>query len=132
MKDPNAPEVLAWLETVALKSELAPYLKRSRQSDGWYVSSDDQAFGPVQVPVEYNDPLEAFGDRRLEAGLEERHHLVAPVRPPGHRAAGESAQTLDHRRDPKRPRGERVGGQLLLARDSPGDAQEHPAIPEKR
>ena len=39
--------VLAWLEATALKSELAPYLKRARDDDRWYVCRGEEAFGPV-------------------------------------------------------------------------------------
>jgi hypothetical protein len=38
---------LAWLETMALKTEMAPYLRRSRGSDRWYVCQGDETFGPV-------------------------------------------------------------------------------------
>lgn len=39
--------ILAWLETTALKMEMATYIKRSRETDAWYLSRDDQAYGPV-------------------------------------------------------------------------------------
>lgn len=39
--------LLDWLETAALKIELAPYVKRARQGDRWFVSHDDEVFGPV-------------------------------------------------------------------------------------
>ena len=39
--------LLAWLETTALKIELAEFIKRSRTEDRWYVSRDGAAFGPV-------------------------------------------------------------------------------------
>ena len=39
--------LLAWLETTALKIELAEFIKRARSDDRWYVSRDGAAFGPV-------------------------------------------------------------------------------------
>jgi hypothetical protein len=37
----------AWLEATALKIELAPYVKRARECDRWFVSRDGEVFGPV-------------------------------------------------------------------------------------
>ena len=39
--------LLAWLETTALKIELASFIKRARECDRWFVSRDGEAFGPV-------------------------------------------------------------------------------------
>lgn len=41
--------ILAWLETTALKLELAPFIKRSRGEDAWYLSRGDGAFGPIPI-----------------------------------------------------------------------------------
>ena len=38
---------LAWLETTALKMELAPFIRRSRESDRWYLCQGEETFGPV-------------------------------------------------------------------------------------
>ena len=41
--------ILAWLENTALKMELAPFIKRSRAEDAWYLSRGDGAFGPIPI-----------------------------------------------------------------------------------
>ncbi len=39
--------ILAWLEATALKFELTSFIKRSRESDRWFLCRGDETFGPV-------------------------------------------------------------------------------------
>lgn len=41
--------ILAWLETTALKFELTSFIKRSRESDRWFLSRGEETFGPVPI-----------------------------------------------------------------------------------
>lgn len=39
--------ILAWLEAAGLRSELAPFIKRSRASDRWFLCLGGETYGPV-------------------------------------------------------------------------------------
>ncbi len=39
--------ILAWLETTALRMELAPFVRRSRECNRWFLCCGEETFGPV-------------------------------------------------------------------------------------
>ena len=66
--------LLAWLETTALKSSLGAFLRRSRESDRWYLCRGEQTSGPVAFGEILNALLRGEGPVHVlhesEAALE--------------------------------------------------------------